>query len=289
MAQRFGGKYSPGGAGATSPLRGRRAVKSNIWARLLLIAPVPLLIAGLSEVFGGDALAALAEIGGFALLILGAWLLNEGIRAEEAYAARKIARAPALPRKALAAALAGLGVGVAQIGGAGLLAALIFGAMTAAAHVVAFGLDPMRTKGIDGIDAAETERVALAIEGAETLVAEIGTAAATTADRALIDRAEALAAGARALFRTVEADPRDLRRARRFLGVYLQGARDATVKFAALPLAERAGTARAEYLALLTDLEASFATHRARLMEDDRTDLDIEVEVLRERLKQEGL
>ncbi len=289
MAQRCGGKYSPGGAGATSALRGRRAVKSNIWARLLLIAPVPLLIAGLLEVFGGDALAALAEIGGFALLILGAWLLNEGIRAEEAYAARKIARAPALPRKALAAALAGLGVGVAQIGGAGLLAALIFGAMTAAAHVVAFGLDPMRTKGIDGIDAAETERVALAIEGAEALVAEIGTAAATTADRALIDRAEALAVGARALFRTVEADPRDLRRARRFLGVYLQGARDATVKFAALPLAERAGTARAEYLALLTDLEASFATHRARLMEDDRTDLDIEVEVLRERLKQEGL
>ena len=45
---------------------------------------------------------------------------------------------------------------------------------------------------------------------------------------------------------------------------------------------------RQEYLDLLTDLEASFERGKASLLLDDRTDLEVEIEVLRERLGQEG-
>ena len=52
----------------------------------------------------------LAELGGFAALALSAWLLNEGLRAEAAFAARAVARPPALPRKLVAAVLTGAAV-----------------------------------------------------------------------------------------------------------------------------------------------------------------------------------
>ncbi|MEM8740896.1 MAG: 5-bromo-4-chloroindolyl phosphate hydrolysis family protein, partial [Pseudomonadota bacterium] len=84
-------------------------------------------------------------------------------------------------------------------------------------------------------------------------------------------------------------DPRDLSRARKFLGVYLTGARDATVKFAEVYAKTRDEAARTEYEALLKDLERSFETHRAGLLDDNRSALDVEIEVLRKRLKQEGL
>ena len=47
--------------------------------------------------------------------------------------------------------------------------------------------------------------------------------------------------------------------------------------------------ARKDYETLLGDLEQSFTTHRAKLLIDDRSALDIEIEVLRERLQQDGL
>ena len=87
----------------------------------------------------------------------------------------------------------------------------------------------------------------------------------------------------------VERDPRDLSRARTFLSVYLLGLRDATVKFADVWSRSQDAVARTAYEDLLGDLEKSFTTQRTHLLEDDRSSLDIEIEVLRERLQQDGL
>jgi hypothetical protein len=90
------------------------------------------------------------------------------------------------------------------------------------------------------------------------------------------------------MFRGVESDPRDLTAARKYLSVYLTGARDATVKFADLYRQNRDGAVRAEYVALLDDLETNFARRTQTLLSDNRTDLDVEISVLRERLGREG-
>ena len=72
-------------------------------------------------------------------------------------------------------------------------------------------------------------------------------------------RVDRFAAAARGLFRTIEGDPGDLTAARKYLSVYLMGARDATVKFADHYAQTRDAGARADYEALLTDLETTFA------------------------------
>ena len=142
---------------------------------------------------------------------------------------------------------------------------------------------------MEGFGDYDTERVTKAIEKAEKLLSETVTASHRIKDRALEARIESLASTARDMFRTIEEDPRDLTRARKFIGVYLKGARDATVKFANLYTKNRDQDARLKYEALLSDLEKNFSAHRETLLLDDRSDLDIEIEVLQDRLKQEGV
>jgi len=263
MARKFGGRYSPGG-GEEAPgsrFRGRRATGYRISARMMYAAPLPMLIAGIGEVMAGDAGGMLVELGAFALLLLSAILLNEG---------------------------AGVTLGAAA-GGIGLIGGLAFGAVAAAAQFLAFGLDPMQRKGIDGAQDFETDRVARAIDKAEETVGEILSAARQIGDRHIEARVEHMATAVREVFRTVEEDPRDLTRARKFLGVYLTGARDATRKFADLYARRQDQDARQEYVALLDDMEMSFKTHRDELLKDDKVALDVEIEVLRERLQREGV
>jgi len=108
-------------------------------------------------------------------------------------------------------------------------------------------------------------------------------------DRQSTARLEDFVDTARELIRTVEEDPRDLTATRKFLGVYLQGARDATAKFADIFSRTRDAQARTDYLALLDDLEKNFAARNRKSLLEDRSDLTIEIDVLRERLSREGV
>ena len=47
----------------------------------------------------------------------------------------------------------------------------------------------------------------------------------------------------------------------------------------------RDASARADYEALLTDLETTFAEKTTAFLSNNRTDLDVEISVLRDRLK----
>ncbi len=296
-AEHFGGKYSPDPAsrGPGSPpvnaFRNRRAERPDWRSTLLFYVPLPLLFSGLGELQRGNAIGILGEFGALALLLLSAWLLRDGLKAQAAYAARKVARAPAIPRKIFASTLAGLGVAIAAWLGwdQGLPTSVVLGLVAATAHTSTFGIDPLSKKGLPGLDEFEADRVARAVDQGEAYLSQTLDAAKRIADRALQARVERMCAAAREVFRAVEADPRDLTRARKFLSVYLMGARDATVKFADIYARSRNAEARVAYESLLDDLEKSFNTQRETLLIEDRTDLDIEVEVLRERLQQEGV
>ncbi len=298
MAKRYGGKFSPDDSAldvkASEPVnvfRNRKVVKPYLRAKILFFVPLPLLFSGIGELRAGDAMGMIGELGALALLMLSPWMLREGLKAEDAYNERKIARPPAIPRKTFAAVLSGAGVALAAWQGWGqpLLTSVLFGGMATLAHVLTFGLDPMKKKGITETNAFDAERAAKAIEKAEATLQEIHEAAARFNDRALEARVDRLIASVREMIKTVEEDPRDLSRARKFLGVYLHGARDATVKFADLFTRDRNSAARGDYESLIDDLESKFNAQRQTLLLDDRSDLDIEIEVLRERLQQEGL
>ena len=312
MAQRFGGKFSPGGAkdassSATPPpnrFRGQSASSVDVRSLAMFIFPTPLLLAALGAV-GDNALGMVGFLAAYAILMFGAFLLREGQKAQDAFNARAIAKAPAFPRKLCAAGLAGIGVflaswlatpptdgGVlAQLAsfGGSIVNALIFGALTTGAHLAAFGLDPMKAKGLEdrSIGAAEVARVSEALDKAEAKLKSIEDLAHQLRDREIDDKVLSLNATVRQMIKLVEEDPRDLSRARKYLGVYLKGAEDATRKYATNHERLNDPKLREDYLALLTDLEAGFQRGKDTLLVDDRADLEVEIEVLRERLEQE--
>lgn len=288
MAQKFGGKYSPGVSQNTSSDDGfRNAKRSRAGSRvnLLFIAPLPLIL----KAFTSEPIVLAQYLIALGALLLAAWMTREGMFAQEAYDARKVARRPALPRKLLGSALTGLGLAIAGFAGHGPIEAGIFAVVGGLLHSFAFGLDPMSDKGMEGTNRHQTDRVARAVEEAEDHLSAMSDAIARAGDRSVERRVVAFQSTARDLFRTVEEDPRDLTSARRYLGVYLLGAKDATEKFADIYSRTQDAHARADYLTLLDDLEENFAARTQKLLLEDRGDLTIEIDVLRERLEREGL
>ncbi len=287
MAKRFKGEFSPnGGTGRGKPPVQVPAGRRAMWrANVLFFAPLPLAFRAFSKDPEGLALNLLA----FGVLILAAWLTRDGVRAHVAYEERRVARRPAIPRKIFGSVLTGIGLFIAGYAGGGVFSALIFGMLGVVLHGLAFGPDPMTDKGMEGIDGFQTERVARVVDKAAKRLAEMSDAILRAGDRKIEDRVAQFQTTVRDMLRTVEEDPRDLTAARKYLSVYLQGARDATVKFADLYSPTRDPKAREDYAALLEDLETNFAAKTEKLMLDDRSDLDIEIEVLRERLQREGI
>lgn len=291
LAERFGGRFSPTDgdrprpSDAPRPYRGKRRSRAGGRVNLLFVAPIPLILFA----FGQDPTGLALNLGGAGLLFGGAWMTREGILAQEAYEARKVAKRPAIPRKIFGSVLTGLGLAVAALDGGSAVAPAIFAVLGGGLHLFSFGPDPLRDKGSHGVDSFQSDRVARVVDEAEGYLTSMRTAIERAGDRALEARVDRFAATARETCRAVEEDPRDLTAARRYLGVYLLGARDATVKYA--DLAERGGTpgARKDYLALLDDLEENFAAKNRKLLLEDRSDLDVEIGVLRDRLAREGV
>ena len=289
MAKRFGGKFSPDGQ-ATGPREAvvdeRQIRSAGSRAKPLYIPAVILVATSLND---GPVALVTALVGG-AVLTMAAWLLQEGLQAEAAYNARKVARRPAVPRKMLATALTGAGVAIAAyLGDSGVIGSALYGLAAAGLHTVTFGIDPMTDKRMEGVDTFQQDRVARVVNEAETYLTVMKAQIEALSDRRLTERVADFQTIARRMIRTVEEDPRDLTGARKFLSVYLMGARDATVKFVDLYGRSKDPDARTSYEALLTDLEQNFAARTEKMLLDDRSDMDIEINVLRDRLQREGV
>jgi len=286
MAKKYGGKYSPDVADSDNTFDTRQVDAAGARANVLFAPAIVLVATSFSD---GPTALVLALIGA-GMLALAAWLLRDGLRAEAAYNLRTVARRPALPRKMLASALTGIGVTLAAyLNDSGVFGSLLYGAAGLGLHVAAFGIDPLRDKRMEGVDTFQQDRVARVVEQAEAHLEVMQGHIRMLGDRTLEGRVDGFQAIARKMINTVEKDPRDLTGARKFLGVYLMGARDATVKFVDLYKRKKDADARDSYDALLTDLEQNFAARTDKMMLDDRTDMDIEIKVLRDRLQREGV
>lgn len=288
MAQRYGGKYSPDGASSDSGAQDYRSAKrtrAGGRVNFLFLAPLPMIW----KAFTSEPAVMAMWLAALALLLFAAWLTREGVLAQEAYDARKVARRPAIPRKIMGSLATGAGLACAGLAGFGPLEAIIFAALGTVLHFASFGADPLKNKGYENLDEFQTDRVARVVEKAEAELKAMSEAAHRAGDRQVSARVERFQTQARELLRTVEEDPRDLTAARKFMGVYLKGARDAADKFADIYSRARSQEAKKDFIELLSDLQDSFNAKTRSLLLDDRSDLNVEIEVLRERLKQEGI
>ncbi|MBC6416345.1 MAG: 5-bromo-4-chloroindolyl phosphate hydrolysis family protein [Rhodospirillales bacterium] len=89
----------------------------------------------------------------------------------------------------------------------------------------------------------------------------------------------------------IREDPRDLRRARKFMQVYLDGAAQAAERLVRLQSNDEAAAARIapRMVALLAAMERAAEELHQKLLANDTLDLDVQMEVLEQRIHREGL
>jgi 5-bromo-4-chloroindolyl phosphate hydrolysis protein len=273
----------------------RRSLGSTGAALILYLLPLPLLGKAFYELvlqgrFGGFALS----LGLFALFIFGAEVARRGIARAWDFKRRKVALAGGAPLKAVGAGI----IGVATFLTAWLAAAQTVPAAVAIAlgallgFFLTYGLDARGAKGVAADAGVTVEEVQSALAEARGRIGAIEEAAkrltGSTAYE-LRQKIRDVVGAASKVLHMIEDDPRDLRRARKFLHVYLDGARTVTENYASAAAKAASPEMEAKFRAVLDELKRTCEEQYQRLLENDTLDLDAQIEVLKIRLTKEGL
>jgi hypothetical protein len=287
MATDAGRRIGLLGSGIQALVRWRAGFSAR--GLLLYLLPLPLLPALLVSLLRGDLGQIVGQLGALA----GCWgagaLARRGLREEAIWRHRRIARRP-LPRKTFAAALLGASVAVGAhfaVGHGWPLAALL-GAGSVVGFVLAYGLDPWSAKRPPADLERDADEVLRTLEEAEGRIQSLEAAGRRIASGELAERIGRIAGLARSVVDLLEEDPRDLRRARRFLNVYLSGAQQVTERFAQAPPRSAPPELEERFRSVLGTIETVFEDQRRHLLEDEVLDLDVQIEVLSRQLGREA-
>lgn len=272
----------------------RRAFGAGGASFILYLLPIPVFVKAIVELVATRFTGFAVSLALFVLFVFGASLARRGIVKTAEFRARRVALASGVPYKV---------VGGLVIAGATFLTAWIAGRIPLFTSIavalgallgffLTYGVDARGEKGVgdnSGVSAAE---VAEALQEARAKLGAIEEAAKKLAGATAFELRQKLrniVGAANKVLGLIEEDPRDLRRARKFLNVYLDGAKNVTENYAATSAKAPSPELEARFRGLLDDMQKTFDEQRQKLLENDTLDLDAQIEVLKTRLTREGL
>jgi hypothetical protein len=98
-----------------------------------------------------------------------------------------------------------------------------------------------------------------------------------------------IAGQGRGMLEQIAARPSDLRRARRFLTVFLEGTEQVSDGYVRTHHHADSPELEQSFRNVLVNIEDQFIRQRERLRQADVLDLDVQIEVLKKQLEQEGI
>ncbi len=258
---------------------------------LLYILPVALIPASIFSFIYGDFLRIIINIGGCAAYLVAASFLRKGLAAENQYQNKKITRPPKWPLKMFAAVIVSITTGGIALLAAGhsMLVSILFALGAMVGMVLFYGLDPRQEKMVTGSHGYSAEEISQTIDEAEAQIAGIAQANRQIHNHAFNQRIHVICDHAQEILGMLEDDPGDIRRARKFLNVYLDGALKVTEGYADMQRKHQSQQLTDNFDHVLQTIESVFIEQKQKLLEDDILDLDVQIEVLTAQLKHEGV
>ena len=227
----------------------------------------------------------------YAFFIYAAVLLRRGLAAETDYLHKRIARPPKQPLKFYAAIITAITTGLIAWLGAGnsfpIAVLFAFGAFLG--MYLSYGFDPRREKTVAGRHGYSTEEIARTIDEAEQIISKIEQANEVINNGEFNSRINRICELSRNILTKIEEDPGDIRRARKFLKVYLEGAQKVTEGYASTHQQANSRVLEQNFRNVLESIESVFSEQKEKLLENEVFDLDVQIEVLTKQLKQEGI
>lgn len=272
-------------------LRKGRAFAPVAKSAVLFMLSGPLCVAALVDLATGRPEQFLFSGGALGCLWAAGAASFYGLIAEARYFLGECSDPPGVPLKGLSLAVTVLGTALAALSGEhSPLSATLLATLAGGGHLAFFGRDPrprrIELPQVDGVDLAA---VTLQIKRAYGRLQGIETAAASIAVPEFGERLRRITAIGHRILAEIERDPRDAARARRFLHVYLDSAERVTSEYARTHRQLRERPLEGDFRQLLIDMENTFEAQHRLLLEHDALALEVEIEVLNERLRREGL
>ena len=263
-----------------------REVKRRTGALLLYVMSAPLFVSVMVSLFAGHYRLFVLKAGGFVLWSVAAALVSRGIREELAYDEAAIAKAPTLPCKSLGAAvLAGSVFYLGWlVGSASLFSSLFVAALAGVGTLLYYGPDPRRDKLPESQD-INPELLLQSLTEARDTLETIRRHAQEIHDLRLHREIGRAIEKAERILDTIAEDPKDLRVARKFLVVYVDGVARVTERYRALGESEIDEATKERLYTLLREVQERFDHELERLKANDRFDLDVQIDALREQIK----
>jgi 5-bromo-4-chloroindolyl phosphate hydrolysis protein len=269
----------------------RRRLKSKAVGLSLFILPLPLLLKALLSLWTGDAGDFAASSGSWLLFLFAAILCRRGLQAELMEADRPFASPRAAQLKTAGGILVALATMMTALFavGHGALIALAFGLIAGFGYFLLYGGEattrPVRQRSL-GLEGGEADRL---LREAYARLDSIETARRRIGSGEFKQRLGNIVTGAERILKLVAEDPRDLRRARRFLTVYLDGAQRVTEEYVRTHASANSLELEHNFRTLLVDMENTCHEQYQKLLQHDVSDLEVQIEVLSARLRREGV
>jgi len=262
---------------------------------LMYLLPLPLVPAAIIAITTDHTTAALGRAAGFALAMVGATLIRKGIRLEAEGRARRFQRrASTVPYRMIGSGLLALAMFVVAYVGIfnqdySLFDSILFGLATLLGCYLYYDFDPARNDPEIAAVGITTEELVELLDEAEERIQAIERASKDIRNVEFKDRLRRIAREARAILDTIEEDPTDARRARKFLKVYLDGAKQVTEGYAKTHRNDATPVLEDNFRRVLTTIETVIATQQEKLRENNVSELDVNIEVLQMQIEKEGV
>ena len=265
--------------------------KYKLKGLMLFIVPFPVLLAAIIDLLGNHFWGAVINASAFAGFMIAASVARLGFKNEGKYYQRSIALAPTTPYKTIAALLLAITTGLTAWWSVdySLFSSIAIGFVTLIGFSLYYGLDPRKDKSGNISLGVSAEDVIKALEEADIRITEIEAARQKINNIDFNLQIQRITEKAREIVSMIEEEPKYLNRSRKFLKVYLKGAKQVTETYANTPDIEIASELNQNFAQVLSSIEATFKQQKNELTKNDHFDLDVQIEVLNTQLKQEGI
>ena len=254
---------------------------------LLYIFLAPLFLAIILALIERNIHAFVLNLIAFGLFYTTAKFNTIGLANEFKYHKEKLTKAPKRPYKTFSAILLGIATlfTASFAGGESLLIGIFLSITSTIGYLLYYGLDP-RVDKLENIGDISAELVLKTISEAKSKLAKIEQHIDKISSDNLLQKRLSLAVKkAKNIIQTIQEDPKDIRVARKFLIVYIDGLESVTNAYTSMDEADIKGETRDKLHQLLEDVEHRFDKELTRLKKNNEFDLDVNIDVLQRQIK----
>ncbi len=252
---------------------------------LLYVALAVLSVSVVIELFSSNFKQFILNGIGFLMLFGSTWLVSQGLSQADVYRNTTIAKAPRVHYLMIGALALGFSILFLSFSGEiGFVKSLLLGLIGVAGSLMYYGNDPKSDK-ISNIEGISADLVIKTISEANEKIEYIENESAKISDISLLSSIQKATSKAKEILQVIEEDPKDIRVARKFLIVYIDGVKNVVDSYNQMGDKDVNEETKDKIYKLFDDVEHRFDRELDRLRSNNQFDLDVHIDTLKEQIK----